>query len=99
MPKQVEAHYQRKHRKVTAVQWTGDLKDLPQAFRAHKTASVSKGRLDVEGKNAVIRRELTVSGVVPGNWLLRDMEGHLEVMSDERFKAEYEPIEDEERAV
>lgn len=38
MAKQFEALYRRKERKVTAVQWTGEFKDLPQAFRAHKNA-------------------------------------------------------------
>lgn len=99
MAKQVEALYRRKERKVTAVQWTGEFKDLPQAFRAHKNASVSKGRLEVSGRNALVRRALTVSGVRPGNWLLRDMDGNLEVMSDERFREEYELSASEETAV
>jgi hypothetical protein len=81
--------YRRKTRKVLAVRWTGELKDLPKVFRAHKNASTFMGRIEITGKLTVLRRGNVTSGIRPGDWLLRDEEGRLEVMSDERFHLEY----------
>lgn len=91
--------YERKQKVVDAVVWTGNLKDLPRIFRARKYGSVSSGRLVTEGGLTVIKRGNVTAGVRVGDWLLMDEDGYLEVMSEERFKMEYEPVIAEEKAV
>jgi hypothetical protein len=80
---------------VLAVQWTGDVRALPILFRRHCRESVFKGKLEVDRHRgwARVRRGNTVQGVVPGDWLVRDENGHLWVMGGARVSEDYEVIE------
>lgn len=82
----------RKSKLVFAVRWEGNLKALPKPFRDHKKGSSLNGRLELRGDYTVLIRGNVTAGVKVGDWLLRDQEGRLEVMSEDRFRSEYEPM-------
>lgn len=90
--------FRRKTRLVHGVQWTGIFKDLPKILRMHKHASTFKGRIEIMGNYTVLKRGNVTSGIKVGDWLLMDEDGRLEVMSDERFRLEYNPDDEEEAA-
>ena len=76
------------------VQWMGDVKRLPMIFRKHMRESITKGKLVVDRKRgwAIVKRGNTVQGLRPGDWLLRDEEGNLEVMGASRVSEEWEVL-------
>lgn len=91
--------YSRKAKVVEAVQWEGSLAVLPKVFRDHRNASSLVGKIEVNPMFTVLKRGNVTAGIKIGDWLLRDDQGRLEVMSNDRFQSEYELLEEMEGGV
>ena len=86
--------FRTKIRRVEGVVWTGDLKDLPKEYRVG--TSTLTGKIEVVYRGAVMKRGTLIHGLRKGDWMLRDKDGNMEVISEDRLKTEYSEDEGEE---